>query len=39
MRKVPLLLLDRLHHTVANQHTTTAHDSDLPGASIAANGM
>ncbi len=29
------LLLERLDHTVVNQHST-AHDSDLPGASIAA---
>ena len=33
-----LLLLERLDHTVVNQHST-AHDSDLPGASIAAYGM
>ncbi|UUZ72729.1 hypothetical protein LP415_03690 [Polaromonas sp. P1(28)-8] len=32
------LLLGRLDHTVVNQHST-AHDSDLPGASIAAYGM
>jgi len=29
------LFLERLDHTVVNQHST-AHDSDLPGASIAA---
>lgn len=33
-----LLLLERLDHTVVNQQST-AHDSDLPGASIAAYGM
>ncbi len=30
--------LERLDHTVVNQHST-AHDSDLPGASIAAYEM